>query len=249
MSWEVSGIAISSAFLAGLVSFLSPCVLPLVPGYVSYVAGESLDDLRSTSVHARSRLRTLGLASFFVAGFSLIFIALGASATAIGQRLQSWRGPADIVAGTIVMLFGLHMLGLLPLSWLRREWRYGGRIVGGRPLGAFALGGAFAFGWTPCIGPILGAILALSATSLGVSAGVQLLAVYSAGLAVPFLLVAAFTEAFMRQMKRFRSIGRATHAAAGGLLVAVGLAMATGWLSSLGTWLLRQFPWFQDILW
>ncbi|MBW7851683.1 MAG: cytochrome c biogenesis protein CcdA [Rhodospirillales bacterium] len=248
MSLELSGIAISSAFLAGMISFLSPCVLPLVPGYVSYVAGQSLEDMRAERRSLRARLDALILASFFVAGFSLIFIALGASATALGQALQSWRGAANLVAGSIVTLFGLHMLGLLPLARLQREWRFGAGIKGGRPVGALALGGAFAFGWTPCIGPILGAILTLGASTLGVASGVQLLAIYSAGLAVPFLLVALFTDAFMARLAPFRRLGRIAHLAAGGLLVAVGIAMATGWLASIGTWLLLRFPGFQEIL-
>ena len=244
---EIAGIGILAAFLAGLVSFLSPCVLPLVPGYVSYVSGRSLEEAVGTE-SARARLAVLGLSVSFVLGFSSIFIALGASATALGQLLQGYRYQADLVSGGVVTLFGLHMMGVLRLSWLNREWRIAGGGAGGTPLGAFILGTAFAFGWTPCIGPILGAILAISAATASVSGGIALLSVYSLGLAIPFLLVAAFTGAFMG---RFRGMGRVSqilHLGSGAILVLVGIAIMTGTLTSFGTWLLITFPVFQYLV-
>jgi len=238
---EIGGIEVAWVFLAGLVSFLSPCVLPLVPGYVSYVAGRSIDDL----VAARARVAVLGLSGSFVLGFSTVFITLGASATALGQLFLSYRGMADVVAGTIVAVFGLHLTGLLRVPLLNREWRPMPERPRSSGRGAFLLGAAFAFGWTPCIGPILGSILTLSATRAAVADGVALLSVYSLGLAVPFLLVAAFTGAFMRRLPTLGRIGRPLQAATGGFLVLVGLAMATGRLTAFGTWLLLTFPGLQ----
>lgn len=243
---EIAGVGIASAFFAGLVSFLSPCVLPLVPGYVSYVAGRSLDEL-SQQQAARDRLAVLGLSSAFVLGFSSVFIALGASASALGRLFMSYRYEAGYVAGAVIVVFGLHMMGLLRFGWMNRELRFAPSIPGGRPFGAFLLGSAFAFGWTPCIGPVLGAILTISATSMGVGQGAALLSIYSVGLAVPFLLVAAFTGRFIAHAKRFRRIGRPLQLAAGGILVAVGVLMITGYLFSFGTWMLKTFPFFQDI--
>lgn len=244
---EIAGVGLLWAFLAGAVSFLSPCVLPLVPGYVSYVAGRSLDDLVEPGFSA-ARMAVLGLSGSFVLGFSLVFVALGASATALGQLLQSYRGQADLIAGSIVVLFGLQLAGILRLPGLAREWRFTtGRLSSG-PLGSLLLGAAFAFGWTPCIGPILGSILTLGATTAAVGEGVVLLSVYSLGLAVPFLLVAAFTGTFMRRLTALRRIGRRLQTVSGMALVAIGLAMASGFLTSFGTWLLKTFPVLQGLV-
>ncbi len=244
---EIAGIGIVSVFLAGLVSFLSPCVLPMVPGYVSYVAGRSLDDLGGPTLF-RVRLAVLGLSTSFVLGFSAVFIALGASATALGQLFQSYRFQADLIAGGVVILFGLHMMGVFRFAWLVREWRMAEWTQGGSPLGAFFLGTAFAFGWTPCIGPILGAILAISAVTASVSGGIALLSIYSLGLAIPFLLVAAFTGTFMG---RFRGMGRVGHILqliSGAILVLVGVTILTGMMGAFGTWLLGAFPVFQYVV-
>ena len=159
---ELSIIGLVTAFAAGVISFLSPCVLPLVPGYVSFVAGSSLEDLRDG---AASRLQALSLSATFVLGFTAVFVALGASATALGHVLLSWRYELGLVAGVVVILFGLHMLGLTPFALMDREARFHVEMGGGRALSAFVLGIAFAFGWTPCIGPVLGAILTLGAST------------------------------------------------------------------------------------
>ncbi len=243
---EIAGIGILTAFLAGVVSFLSPCVLPLVPGYVSYVAGRSLEELRQSQA-TQQRLAVLGLSAAFVLGFSSVFVALGASASAVGRLFMAYRYEAGYVAGAVIIIFGLHMMGLLRINWMNRDLRIFSSIPGGRPFGAFLLGTAFAFGWTPCIGPILGAILTISATTMGVSDGAALLSIYSMGLAVPFLLVAAFTNRFMANAGRFRRIGRPLQMAAGSILVLVGTLMATGHLFSFGTWMLKTFPIFQEI--
>lgn len=238
---EISGIGAFTAFAAGLISFLSPCVLPLVPGYLSYVAGQSLEDLRQAE-SARTRLSALALSAFFSLGFSSVFIALGASATAIGQLLLSYRYEANLVGGSLVILFGLFMTGALRIPWLQREFRFTGHVQGGHPFGAFLLGLAFAFGWTPCIGPVLGAILTVSASSAYVANGVSLLAIYSFGLAVPFLAAAAFTATFLERAKRMRRFGKYLNVGAGVIMIAMGFAMITGRLSSFAYWLLETFP-------
>jgi cytochrome c-type biogenesis protein len=237
----LSDIGIFTAFGAGVVSFLSPCVLPLVPGYVSYVAGHA--GVRGAEGGlAVSRLPALGMSVAFIFGFSTVFVLLGASATALGQLLLGYRYELNIVGGGIVILFGLVVLGLLRPTWLMRDFRFHTALPGGRPVAAYVLGLAFAFGWSPCIGPILGAILTLSATSATVHNGIALLAVYSLGLGVPFLLAALFTDALMARLKAIGRIGRSLHLLAGVAMVVMGLAMITGQLSVFAYWLLDAFP-------
>jgi cytochrome c-type biogenesis protein len=236
---ELSLIGLLSAFAAGVISFLSPCVLPLVPGYVSFVAGSSLEDLRDG---AAPRARSLVLAATFVLGFSVVFVALGASATALGSALLSYKLELGMIAGVVVVLFGLHLLGLTPLRLMNQEARFHVDTSGGRAAGAFLLGTAFAFGWTPCIGPVLGAILTLSASTADVAKGSLLLAVYSLGLGVPFLLAALFTGALLVRLRALGRAGRNLQRAAGGLLVAMGLLMVTGRLELVAYWLLETFP-------
>lgn len=234
----ISGVGVASAFAAGAVSFLSPCVLPLVPGYLSYIAGQDLEEIHQ---HPGARLRTLALSAPFVLGFSTVFILLGLGATALGRLLLAYRTQANLVGGGIVMVFGLFMLGLLRIPWLNRDLRLAPVIRSGRPAGAYVLGVAFALGWTPCIGPVLGSILTVGATAAAGNAA-ALLATYSAGLAVPFLLVALFTGAFLRRARTVGRAGRILYKAAGVVLVLFGLAMATGQLGWLSYWLLNAFP-------
>jgi cytochrome c-type biogenesis protein len=241
---ELSLIGLVTAFAAGVISFLSPCVLPLVPGYVSFVAGSSLEELRDRQV---PRLQVLLLSATFVAGFSLVFTALGASATALGNLLLSYRYELGLIAGVIVIMFGLHMLGITPLRLMEREARFHLDIPGGRMASALVLGIAFAFGWTPCIGPVLGAILTLGASTADVAKGALLLAVYSLGLGVPFLLAALFTGTLLGRLKALGRTGRNLQRAAGGLLVAMGLLMVTGQLELIAYWLLETFPVFARI--
>lgn len=243
---ELSSIGILTAFAAGTISFLSPCVLPLVPGYVSYVAGESLDRLGAPR-SGGTRLPALGLSLLFVLGFSTVFVALGASATAIGQLLLHYRYETNFVGGAIIIVFGLLLTGLFRSPWLNREIRFHAKIPGARPFRAYVLGLAFAFGWTPCIGPVLGAILTVSAASVAPSEGVVLLSVYSLGLGLPFLITAAFTSAFLSRMSVMRRIGRAMQIVAGFLMVAMGIAMMTGYMSAFSFWLLETFPMFATI--
>lgn len=239
--FEISNIGILTAFTAGVISFLSPCVLPLVPGYVSYVAGSTLGE-QQEGRSLVDRLSTLLLSTYFVLGFSTVFVALGASASAISRLLLSYRYEANIIGGAIVILFGVFMTGLVRLPWLQREFRFHADLKGGRPFGAYVLGLAFGFGWTPCIGPVLGAILTVSALSATATNGIILLSIYSIGLGLPFLVSAIFTDGLLKRLKRMRRAGRFLQAGAGGLMVVMGVAMITGHMSAFSFWLLEHFP-------
>ena len=242
---EASTIGFLAAFGAGLVSFLSPCVLPLVPAYVSYVAGETHQ--RRRHLQARERLAALGMSAPFVAGFSAVFIAFGASASVLGQLLQRYRYEANLVAGAVVIVFGAFMLGLWRwLPWLQRDLRLHLRLTSGNPLAAFALGVAFALGWTPCIGPVLGAILAVSVAGTS-SGGISLLGAYSLGLGVPFLLTALFIDRAAGMLGGLRGFGAALQIGGGLMLVVLGIAMLTGQLSVFSSWLLQAFPQLRTI--
>jgi len=225
-------LSIPIAFLAGIVSFLSPCVLPLVPGYISMLSGASIEELKNEASGALLR-RVLRNSLAFVTGFSLVFIMLGASATWVGQFLRVHQATFNIIAGIIVIVFGLHLTGLVKIPLLYRE----ARMDTGAPRrglgGAFVLGFAFALGWTPCIGPILAAILALAAERQTVLQGMFLLAVYSAGLAIPFLLTSLGLSTFLKFYKGFRKHLQAVEVASGVLLIALGTLMAFNKLTIL----------------
>lgn len=220
------------AFTAGLLSFLSPCVLPLVPSYLAYVGGSG----------AEKRALLIRNALLFVAGFSLIFIALGASASALGSLLRANRQVLTIGGGVLVILFGLVLLGVIRLPVLMRDTRVQAKHDASTPIGAVLLGMAFAAGWTPCIGPVLGGILTLAGASGTLLEGVLMLAVYSAGLAVPFLLAALALDPFLRVSRRMRRWLPWVERAAGGLLVIAGVLMVTGTYTRLNSWLLRFTP-------
>ncbi|MGV8838854.1 MAG: cytochrome c biogenesis CcdA family protein [Bauldia sp.] len=238
--FEISSIGVFSTLMAGAISFLSPCVLPLVPGYISYVAGNA--NAVGQEGRGTSRARTFALSGLFVLGFSTIFVAMGASATAISQLLLSYRYETNLIGGAIVVTFGVFMTGLIRMPWFDREFRFQSRIKGGRPAGAYLLGLAFGFGWTPCIGPILGAILSVGAFSSTAGNGIALLSIYSLGLGVPFLLSAAFTEGLAKRLKAMRRTGRILQIGAGGVMILMGVAMITGNLSRFAFWLLDTFP-------
>lgn len=240
--FEIANIGLLTAFLAGLISFASPCVLPLVPGYLSFVTGRSLGQIREANRHERLRVMTQSI--WFVLGFTTIFLILGASATAIGRLLLTYRQEANLIGGIIVILFGVLMTGMLPLHWLQREWRFMGALKGegGGPGASYLLGIAFAFGWTPCIGPILGAILTVSASTANISSGVALLGVYSLGLGVPFLLTAVSLDRFLQHQKFLCRWGRTLHVVAGLIMISMGVLMITGQLAALSYWLLATFP-------
>ena len=243
---ELSNIGVLTAFAAGIVSFLSPCVLPLVPGYVSYVAGRTAGE-RATGGAIAVAAPALGLSVCFVLGFSTVFIALGASATALGQLLIAYRYELNIAGGLVVMLFGLFLMDWIRPSWMQREARFHTRLPAGRAASAYVLGLAFAFGWTPCIGPILGAILTVGATATTVGKGVSLLAIYSLGLGVPFLLAAVSTNALTSRIRLLGRAGRLLRLVAGIVMVLMGIAMVTGYLSVFAFWLLESVPGLAEI--
>ena len=239
---DASTLGAATAVAAGAVSFLSPCVLPLVPAYMSYVTGQSLAaDAGGAALGTRMSAATLSL--FFVLGFSAVFVTLGASATALSRALLQYRYEAGIAGGALVTLFGLVMLvGVERIPFLRRDAHFHLRAVTRNPASAFVLGLAFGFGWTPCIGPILGVILTAAALSESVSAGVRLLAAYSAGLGIPFLLTAAFLHEAAGRLRVLRSAGRPLMLGAGAIMVIMGLLMMTGRLTAFSYWLLERFP-------
>ena len=238
---ELSTFAFAAAFGAGVVSFLSPCVLPLVPGYVSYVAGDALTHAGS-SEQATRRWAALGLSLCFVAGFSTVFMTLGAGAAVLSQMLLRFKNEASIAGGVLVIAFGLFTVGPLRLPFLSRDLRVHTAPAGSRPVVAYLMGLAFAFGWTPCIGPILGAILTVTAVSESLPGGVALLAVYSLGLGIPFLLTGVFTASLLKRLKLARRAGFRLQKAAGAAMVVVGVAMITGLLTDFAVWLLQAFP-------
>jgi len=230
------GLSIPVAFVAGVVSFLSPCVLPLVPGYISMLSGASMEELKAgASAGLVGRIFRNSLA--FVAGFSVVFIALGASATAVGNFLLAKRSIFNVIAGIVVIIFGLHLTGLVKIPLLYRE----ARMNTGQPKrglgGSFLLGFAFAFGWTPCIGPILTGILALAATRDTVFQGMFLLAIYSAGLAIPFILTGLGLSQFMKFYGGFRRHLQVVEVIPGILLIAIGALMAFNKLGMLSGYL------------
>ena len=228
------------ALAAGMLSFLSPCVLPIVPPYLAYMSGVSVGDLAQGRAGARGRVMLPAL--FFVLGLSTVFLFLGFTASAVGTlflRYQTWFNTA---AGLMVMAFGAHFVGVYRIGFLDREARLDAGDRGGSALGAYVLGLAFAFGWTPCIGPQLGAILSLAATEASLTRGTVLLGVYALGLGVPFLLVAAFLPRLGGVMGWFKRHMEQVERCMGLLLWTIGLLMLTGGFSSFSYWLLETFP-------
>jgi cytochrome c-type biogenesis protein len=236
-----SDVSIFAALFAGVLSFLSPCVLPLVPPYLVYLAGTSLERFADDEPEPRVRWETIGAACLFVAGFSTVFVALGASAASFGSLIRIYADKLAIVAGVVIIIMGLHFLGLTRIALLYREKR----VTIPKPVGlwgAYVMGLAFAFGWTPCIGPILAVILAIAASEATVTKGALLLLVYSLGLGIPFLAAAFMIEPFAAFLARFRSYLPVVEKVMGGLLVLTGIAFLTGFVSEASYWLLEAFP-------
>lgn len=257
----MADITLPAVFVAGLFSFLSPCVLPLVPPYLTFLAGSTLDEMTGQTIDKGVRRRAVISALCFVAGLATIFISLGAGASYLlvlrramasglsalaekGMLPASWANSIDpfyLLAGIVIIAMGLHFLGVFRISLLYRQARLQAG-AGSGPWGAFVMGLAFAFGWTPCIGPVLGAILGIAAARETVGDGAALLAVYSLGLAIPFWIAAGFSGAFMRFLVRFRRHLGTVEKVMGGLLVLTGLAFIFGYVSTVAIWFQQTFP-------
>jgi cytochrome c-type biogenesis protein len=238
-----------AAFLAGVLSFISPCVLPLVPGYLSFVSGVSLDEMRGTAAvptqnSAPVRRRMLLASIFFVLGFSLVFVTLGASATALGQYVMERSTLLGKVAGIVIIIFGLHTMGVLRIGWLYQEKRFQQSSKPAGLIGSLLVGIAFAFGWTPCIGPILASILAIAGTQETVGQGVQLLSVYSAGLAIPFLLTTLAIDRFFAAFARIRRHYHKVEIVSGALMIAIGVLIFTNNLTVIVRYLEPYLPYY-----
>jgi cytochrome c-type biogenesis protein len=236
-----SDVTILAALIAGLVSFLSPCVLPLVPPYLVFLTGTSLERFADREPEVQVKRETVLAAALFVAGFSTVFVALGASASVIGSLLRAYSESLSIIAGVVIIVMGLHFLGITPIAFLHRQKR----LEVGTPVGlwgAYVIGLAFAFGWTPCIGPILAAILAVAASEQTVAKGAGLLAVYSLGLGIPFIVAAFAVEPFAGFLARFKNYLHRVEQAMGALLVLTGIAFLTGTINQVSVWLLEAFP-------
>jgi len=237
-------VSIGAALLAGAISFLSPCVLPLVPPYLCYISGLSLDDLAGEEVvvERQHRTRVLLAALCFVLGFTTVFVLLGAGASAAGQMLRQYMPVLTQLAGVAIIIMGLNFLGLFRLGFLARDTRYHHQGESVTLLGSYGIGLAFAFGWTPCIGPVLAAILSIAGSTESVSKGMALLAVYSLGLGIPFLLAALSLDAFLGFFKKFRRHMPLVERLMGLLLVVTGVMFLTGTMQTVSYWLLELFP-------
>ncbi len=230
--------------LAGLVSFLSPCVLPLVPPYLAYLGGTTIERMSADGPFEPHIWRRVVVASLcFVAGFSTVFIGLGAGASAFGQLIQTYKQEMATVAGIVIILFGLHFLGVLRISFLYNDLRYRkSDLENVSNLGAYVMGLAFAFGWTPCVGPVLATVLTLAANENSLASGVYLLALYSLGLAIPFVAAAMAIKPFLNFMQKFRRHMGRVEKVMGAALIITGIMFMTGSINWAGQWLLDTFP-------
>jgi cytochrome c-type biogenesis protein len=241
----IHDVSIPAALVAGLVSFLSPCVLPLVPPYLIYLTGATIEHVANDETASSSKRAVMSAALMFVLGFSTVFVALGASASLIGAVIRAWSAELSILAGIVIIVMGLHFLGLTRIALLMRE----GRLPIPKPVGlwgAYVMGLAFAFGWTPCIGPILAAILSVAAAEATVTKGAMLLAVYSAGLGIPFLVAALMVEQFSTLFARMKRHLANVERAMGVLMILTGIGFLTGAVSNVSIWLLDTFPGLQN---
>ncbi|MET3559917.1 cytochrome c-type biogenesis protein [Bartonella japonica] len=238
---EISTVGV---FFAGALSFLSPCVLPLVPPYLCYMAGIGIDDFRSDKQSGKVFVRWELFSSViaFILGFTTVFVALGASASTIGQFIGYYRDWFALAAGVIIIIFGLNFLGIFKIAFLFREARFQTRKTPAGPLGAYIIGLAFAFGWTPCIGPILGPVITLAGTKETVGEGALLLGVYALGLGVPFVLAALFSSSFMKFLGTFRIHLGKVEKVIGIFLVITGILFLTGSMQDFSFWLLENYP-------
>jgi len=235
-------VGFSAAFLAGIVSFASPCILPIVPAYLSFLAGVSFDELATTDQNTASRRRILAAAAAFCAGFVTVFVLLGASASVVGRLVADEAGIIAKVSGILIVILGLHYLGLFRLPWLDRDVRFHPLMKKSGPVGAYVIGLAFAFGWTPCVGPILATILVIAGNSHDLGHGIALLTAYGLGIAIPFLAAALAFGTFSKLFTVIKQHMRAIEITSGVLLVATGTLIAIGSIANVSGWLLNTFP-------
>jgi cytochrome c-type biogenesis protein len=254
----VESVSLFAAFIAGLLSFISPCVLPLIPGYLSFISGVSLEEMRggaaavtagggtvaAVAVAPAVQRRVIVTSLFFILGFSLVFVSLGASATYLGSFLMERLTLLGKIAGVVIIIFGLHTMGVLRIGWLYQEKRFQASTRPTTMFGAMLVGIAFAFGWTPCIGPILAAILTVAAGEETVGEGIRLLAVYSAGLAIPFLMTAMAINSFFTAFAKIRRHYHAIEIASGVLMVIIGILIFTNRFTIIAQWLTPYLPVF-----
>ncbi len=231
------GLSLLVALIAGFLSFLSPSVLPIVPAYVAFMAGASLDP-----AERHDRRAAIFTAAFFVLGLSSVFLILGLVAASAGQVFQQYQRQMAVVSGIVIVVFGLHFLRLLHIPFLSRDLRFNSGRQGGTAVGAYILGLAFAFGWSPCLGPVLGAVLAMSAQETSLPRGTALLATYAIGLGTPFIIVAIFLNESTMYLMKLKPYMRTVEAVIGAMLVVIGIAMASGAFTAFAFWLLELFP-------
>jgi cytochrome c-type biogenesis protein len=243
----MGSVTLLAAFAAGLLSFISPCVLPLVPAYLSFISGISMDELKGSEKKAAMLGGVILNAIFFILGFSVVFVALGASATFLGRFLLARLTILSKIAGVIIVIFGLHMAGVFRIRTLYAEKRFQGRFAVRGPVGAFLIGIAFAFGWTPCIGPILAGILAIASTQETVGHGIVLLGAYSLGLGLPFFLAGLGINTFLSLFGRLKRHFRAVEIIAGLFLVVVGVLIFFNLFGVLSHYLVRWLPWLGNV--
>jgi cytochrome c-type biogenesis protein len=243
----LESVGILIALASGFISFISPCVLPIVPGYVSFISGVSFEEMQNAENRAAIRKRTAFTSAMFVLGFSIVFIALGASATFVGQFLQQQLALISKIAGAIIIVLGLHMIGVFKIPFLNYEKRF---TTAARPLGAagaVVVGMAFAFGWTPCIGPILASILAIASQQDSVWKGMLLLSAYSLGLGIPFIITGLSITVFYNAFNRFKKHLHTVEVVGGVLLVVIGILIMTNYLTLISAALAEWFPFLNEI--
>ncbi len=253
---DMENVSLFGAFVAGVLSFVSPCVLPLIPGYLSFISGVSLEEMRGmpatagggtvamTGFSAAAKRQVLVTSLFFILGFSLVFVSLGASATFLGQFLMQRLTVFGKIAGVLLIIFGLHTIGIFKIEWLLQEKRVQTNAKPAGVIGAMIVGISFAFGWTPCIGPILAAILAVAAQQNSVNQGILLLSVYSMGLAIPFLLTALAINQFFVAFSKIRRHYHAIEVTSGVLMIVIGVLIFTNRFTIIAQWLSPYLPTF-----
>ena len=238
--FEVSYVG---AFGAGILSFLSPCVLPLVPPYLCFIGGVSLEQMTDDAEIPPSVMRAVAIsAGLFILGFSTVFIALGATASTIGQWVGDYMDLLSMISGAIIIILGMHFLGIFRIPILYREARFQAERHPSGLVGPYVIGLAFAFGWTPCVGPVLAAILMVASSESSIAHGMGLLAVYSAGLGIPFFLAALMMKSFIGFMGHFRKHLRIVEWVIGLLLILTGILFLTGSMADIAFWILETFP-------